>query len=326
MEEDLVKRAGIPFQTVPAGGVHGVGIKIIWNSIKLLRGYFAARKLVRQFQPDVLFFTGGYVAIPTGLAGRKVPTMVCLPDIEPGLAIQLLARFADQITVPAEASRQYFPKAKSITVTGYPARDSLAVWEREKAFEAFDLSPDKPTLMVTGGSLGARSINQALVQALPALLPEMQVIHITGKTTWPEVEAAKEQLSPEMAEIYRAFPYLHERMGAAFTAADLVVSRAGASIMGELPMFSLPAILVPYPHAWRYQKVNADYLAKQGGALVLRDEELAKKLSATILDLMHNKTKLGQMKTAMQAQAMPNAARSIAEILQQMGAKPKGSA
>ncbi len=318
IEADLVKRAGIAYTSIPAGGVHGVGLKIIPNSLKLTRGYFAARRIIADFRPDVLFFTGGYVAIPTGLAGRKIPTMVCLPDIEPALAIKVLSRFADQITAPAEASRDYFPAGQQLTVTGYPTRASLATEDRDAAYRAFELSPDKPTLFVTGGSLGARSINQALLAALPELLVDIQIIHSTGETTWPEVQAAQQALPAELAANYRPFPYLHEQMGAAFSAADLVVTRAGASILGELPLFGVPGILVPYPHAWRYQKVNADYLVEQGAAQVLRDEDLVEKLLATVRDLMHNKPRLGQMKAAMAALARPQAAAQIAQLLVEM--------
>jgi undecaprenyldiphospho-muramoylpentapeptide beta-N-acetylglucosaminyltransferase len=321
MEADLVGRAGFPFTAIPAAGIHGVGLKVVAALWKLTRGFFAARKLIRDFKPDVLFFTGGYVAIPTGLAGLKIPTLICLPDIEPGLALKVLSRFTDHIVVPAEESRAYFSKRKRVTVVGYPTRPDMTVWEREAAFEAFDLSPDKPTLMVTGGSLGALSINQALVKILPELLTRMQIVHLTGKLTWPEVEAARETLPNELLANYRAYPYLYDRMGAAFSAADLVVSRAGASILGELPMFGVPAILVPYPHAWRYQKINADYLAKRGGAVVLKDEDLNEKLGASILDLMGDESKRGAMKTAMEALANPRAAASIADLLRQLAYK-----
>jgi UDP-N-acetylglucosamine--N-acetylmuramyl-(pentapeptide) pyrophosphoryl-undecaprenol N-acetylglucosamine transferase len=131
--------------------------------------------------------------------------------------------------------------------------------------QALHLDPALPVLLVFGGSKGARSINRALLEALPGLLPEMQVLHISGNLDWPEVEAARSALSTgeaaAWAERYHAFPYLHDEMGAALAAADLVVARAGASTLGEFPALGLPAILVPYPHAWRYQKVNADYLA-----------------------------------------------------------------
>lgn len=320
MEADLVTRAGIPFTSISAGGLHGVGLRLIGNLVKMGRGYFQAQKLIRQFKPDVLFFTGGYVAAPVGLAGRKLPTLVCLPDIEPGLAIKVLAPFADHIVVPAGESRQYFKPNKVITVTGYPVRQSLESWDKERAATHFELDPNIPTLMVMGGSLGARSINRALLESLQELLQEMQVIHLTGQLSWPEIETAQQQLPPKLAARYRPFAFLHEEIGAAFTLSDLIISRAGASILGELPMFGLPAILVPYPHAWRYQRVNAEYLVSKGAAIMIRDEDLARDLLAQVTELMQNKTKLLQMKQAMQAQAKPDAAQQIAAILRQMGA------
>ena len=143
---------------------------------------------------------------------------------------------------------------------------------------------------------------------------------------WPEVEAAQKSLPPELAKNYRPFPFLHEKMGAAFTIADLVITRGGGSILGEQPMFGVPGVLVPYPHAWRYQIVNANYLAEKGAAVVVRDEDLDAKLSATVEELLHNKPKLGRMKSAMQGLARPQAALEIAGILQEMGAAVRGSA
>ncbi len=206
MEADLVQRANIPFRSVPAGGIHGMGLRSLINSYKLLRGYFAARKIIKEFKPDVLFFTGGYVAIPTGLAGRKIPTLLCLPDIEPGLAIKVLSRFADHIAVPAEESLAFLPTDKNITITGYPVRKELLAWDRDEAFGVFDLDPQKPTLLVTGGSLGARSINKAVIQSINELLEKMQVIHITGQKTWQEFEEEIKSIPEELAKNYRPYP------------------------------------------------------------------------------------------------------------------------
>jgi len=325
IENDLVSRAGVPFTAIPAAGLHGVGLKIFKNFWQLLRGYFAARKLIREFKPDVLFFTGGFVAIPIGLAGRKVPTVLCVPDIEPALALKTLARFADQIAVPTPDSLAYFPKGQAVTVAGYPTRPELKVWDRAEAFAQFELSPDKPTLLVTGGSLGALSINRAMISILPELLGEIQVIHLTGNRTWPEVEAAREQLPDALADHYRAYPFLYEAMGAAFSAADLVVSRAGASVIGELPQYHLPAILVPYPYAWRYQKINAEYLSSKNAAVIVRDEDLVAELLPMIKSLISDDSKLKEMQSAMGSLATPKAAAQIAELLVKIASPQGGS-
>ncbi len=318
MEAELVSRAGLAYREVPAGAVHGVGLKALQGLWQLARGYFAAGRILREFKPDAMFFTGGFVAIPTGLAGRNVPTLLYVPDIEPALALKMLARFADLIAVTADASRTFFSRKKKVVVTGYPTRADLKRWDRAEAFNVFDLNPDKRTLFVFGGSKGAQSINRALVAALPELLRDMQVIHVSGKPTWPEVDAARAALPAELAANYRAYPYLHDEMGAAFTIADLVVSRAGASVLGEFPQFGLPAILVPYPYAWRYQKVNADYLAERGAAIVVRDEDLSAKLSATVRELMFNAGMRDDMRAAMRKLAKPDAARVIADLLVEM--------
>ena len=130
MEADLVTRAGINFTTIPAAGVHGVGLKALpGNLARLMRGYGAARKVLRAFKPNAMFFTGGYVAGPVAVAGRKIPTAIYVPDIEPGLALKLLARFADRIAVTAEDSRPYFPQDERVVVTGYPVRAGMAKWD-----------------------------------------------------------------------------------------------------------------------------------------------------------------------------------------------------
>lgn len=316
MDADLVKKAGVTFEAIPAAGVHGVGLRRLpGNTIQVLRGFAASRKLLRRFRPDVMFFTGGYVAVPMALAGRKVPTALYIPDVEPGLALKVLARFADRIIVTAEESRKYFRDQDKVVVTGYPIRSGLTAWKIEDAYRVFEFSPDLPILLVTGGSLGSLSINQALVTALPKLLSEMQIIHLTGKRTWPQFEHIQQELPDELADRYRAYPYLHEKMGAAFTIADLVLSRAGASSLGEYPHFGIPAILVPYPYAWRYQKVNAEYLASRGAALMVKDAELSKKIIPLVSNLMRDPGRREQMRVAVRTLARPEAAKSIAQIL-----------
>jgi UDP-N-acetylglucosamine:LPS N-acetylglucosamine transferase len=302
MEAELVQKAGVSFEMIPAAGVHGVGIKTLpGNLLRLGRGYLAARRILRSYSPDVLFFTGGYVAVPMALAGMRIPSALFVPDIEPGLALRTLARFSDHIVVTTEDSRDYFPGRTQVTMCGYPTRPDLTTWDKDRAYQVFGLSPDLPTLLVTGGSQGSRSINTALVTALPALLVEMQIIHLTGSLTWPQFENVREGLPAEIENRYRPYPYLHEEMGAAYSIADLVLSRAGASCLGEYPLFGLPAVLVPYPYAWRYQKVNADYLVERGAAIMVEDESRRMKMSAAMKALSH-----------------PEAADGIAELIQNL--------
>lgn len=323
MEEKLVERARIPFEAIPAAGVHGVGIAALpVNLIRISRGYFAARRIIHAFRPDVMFFTGGYVSGPVALAGRQIPTLLYVPDIEPGLALKILARFADHVTLIAEDSRKYFQEdAKDdlrVTVTGHPVRKNLTAWTRVQALEMLSLSPNWQTLLVFGGSKGARSINRAVLSLLPELLKVVQVIHISGSLDWPEVQAAKQELSLELSERYKAFPYLHENMGAAYAAADLVLSRAGASAIGEFPLFKLPAILIPYPHAWRYQRVNAEYLARHGAAVIVDDTSLHAELLPMVQHLLRDAETRDRMQAAMASIARPQAANRIAFHLKEL--------
>ncbi|MBS3751000.1 MAG: undecaprenyldiphospho-muramoylpentapeptide beta-N-acetylglucosaminyltransferase [Anaerolineales bacterium] len=324
MEKEIVERNGIRFRGIPAAGLHGVGMKALpGNLLQLVRGFFEARDILRSFRPHAMLFTGGYVAAPVALAGRSVPSVLYVPDIEPGLALKSLARFADAIAVTTEDTRKYFPMEKKVHVTGYPVRSNLKRWNRERAFHTLELSPQDLVLLVFGGSKGARSINRALMKNLPDLLEDVQIVHISGHLDWQEIKQGREALSPELKERYRAFPYLHERMGAAYTAADLTLSRAGASILGEFPSFGLPAVLVPYPHAWRYQKVNAQYLVDQGAAVIIEDESLTEELLPTVRDLLEDREKREQMSENMSDFARPRAAESIGLLIKEVG-KEKG--
>ena len=313
MEKTLVERQSIPFQSIPAAGLHGVGLaRIPGNLLKLGRGILVARNILNEFRPDVLFFTGGYVAVPMAVAGRSLPSLLYVPDIEPGMALKTLAGFSDAIAVTTEGSQRYFNK--KVYETGYPLRPDLALWDRETAHRHLDISSGLPVLLVLGGSKGARSINLAVSNNLQHLLERFEIIHLTGDLDWNFVKNQREQLPPEQAARYHILPYLHE-MGAALAATDLVISRAGASCLGEYPLFGLPAILVPYPYAWQYQKVNADYLTNRGAAVILEDQVLNGELLKTLNVLMDNPNKLRSMRAAMFELSHPRAAEKIAGML-----------
>jgi len=316
MEARLVERAGLPFKAIPAAGLHGVGLlRLPGNLVAILRGILAAKKILAEFKPEAVFFTGGYVAVPMALAGLDLPSLLYVPDVEPGLALKTLSYFARRITVTTEDSRRFFPAKADVQVTGYPVRSELKHWRKALGRQRLGISDEKPVLLVVGGSKGARSINQAILEHLTMLLERFEIIHLTGELDWPTVEAARQQLSEASAKRYHAYPYLHEEMGAALSAADLAVSRAGASILGEFPLFGLPAILVPYPHAWRYQKVNAEMLTKRGAALMIEDAKLKSGLALTVEKLLETPEKLDTMRAAMTSLRAPEAANEIARHL-----------
>lgn len=314
MESSLVRRSEISFQGVPAAGVHGVGLRALpGNLTSLLRGVSSARGILRSFRPDVLFFTGGFVGVPMSIAGWSYPKVLFVPDIAPALASRWISRTADVVAVTTTESRRYYPPEKRVLVSGYPVRAELKGWTRARGRRALSLPDDDAVVLVFGGSKGARSINEALWKALPQLLEHTWVLHITGALDWERVGDVLDHIPPSLTEKYRPYAYMHEEMGQALAAADMAVSRAGAATLGEYTHFGLPALLVPYPHAWRYQEQNAAYLQERGAAQVLRDDDLAEGLLPAILSLLKDRARLQAMSQAARSMSSEGAAQEIAE-------------
>lgn len=317
MEEELVSQAGIPFSSISATGLRGKNPLAMAGGLRTLaRGYRQSRGLLGRFRPDVLFVTGGYVCTPVTLAARRarIPVLIYLPDIEPGLAIKFLGRFADRIAVSAPEAQGYFRPGQTV-VSGYPARPELYRTEKKAARARLGLDPNAPVLLVFGGSRGARSINRAVSAGLEPLLEAAQVVHISGRLDEPWTQQRRAELSPAQQARYHLFGYLHEEMLDALAAADLVVSRAGASVLGEYPALGLPAVLAPYPYAGAHQARNAAYLAERGAAVVVPDDRLAAALTETILPLLADRERQARMARAARALAQPQAAGIIADEL-----------
>jgi UDP-N-acetylglucosamine--N-acetylmuramyl-(pentapeptide) pyrophosphoryl-undecaprenol N-acetylglucosamine transferase len=334
IEEDLVRRAGVPFVSIPAGGLRGLApVAALRNLSRLAAGYRQAWELIGGFRPDVIFATGGYVCVPVVVAGRQrgVPSLLYLPDIVPGLAIKWLARIVNRIAVSFDASRAYLPGEK-VVVTGYPVRSELLQADRAAARARLGLSPDTPVLLIFGGSRGARRINQAAVEVMPDLARLTQVVHVTGTldAAWVETRRTAvfgpkplpgaDEGTDQTAGRYRVYPYLHAEMTDALAAADLAVARAGAATLGELPAVGLPAILVPYPHSGQHQLPNARYLADRGAAVVVADADLTgARLLGEVQALMAEPGRLASMSAAARQLAVPDAAARIGAELRRLG-------
>lgn len=324
MEETLLKEYKVAYQSIPSAGLHGVGFKALLKNVgQLLRGWRKARTIISSFKPDVMFLTGGYLGVPVALAGKRIPTLAFVPDIEPGLALKVINHWADRVAVCCRQSLQYLPPNKAI-VSGYPVREELKYWNKNNSRDFFKISKSDKVLLVFGGSKGARSINHALIEILPKLLEKLHVIHISGKDHWNESLQTQKGLSPNLANRYHLFDFLHSEMGAALAAADLALCRAGASVLGELPFFGLPAILVPYPHAWRYQQNNASFLVQHGGAKILKDDALQKELETTIWELFRSNDILQKMRNAILKLSKPDAAQCIGELILALGSNTEG--
>jgi UDP-N-acetylglucosamine--N-acetylmuramyl-(pentapeptide) pyrophosphoryl-undecaprenol N-acetylglucosamine transferase len=298
---------------VPTGGIHGLPPwRVAWNLTKLVRGWLSALLMGLRERPAALFATGGYASVPVALAAwmLRVPILVYLPDMEPGWAVRFIARLATRVAVTVEEAAAHFP-ADKVMVTGYPVRAEFGGVDRAEALASLGLVADEAVLLVMGGSTGAQGINRPFCGMLEQVLDLAQVVHVTGRIDWPWVREQREALPEALRARYHIYDYVHE-MEKVFAAADLVICRAGASILGELPFFGLPAVLVPYPHAWEYQRVNADWLAERGAAIRLDEERLDEELLPALRRLLGDHTARAAMAERMQALARPDAAARLA--------------
>jgi len=298
--------------------------------------------ILRDFRPNVCFVTGGYVCTPMAIACRlrRIPVLIYLPDLTPGLAIRLLSVIAQQVAVSFPETAVHFG-AKSV-VTGYPVRPSLldAVQDRAAARvrlgRALGIDWDEdgqesqgeaslPILLVFGGSQGSRSINTAIWAALPALLPLAHVVHVVGVRDWPLVAENQPGVPAALALHYHPVDYLHDEMSLALAAADLVLARAGASTLAEFPIAHLPSVLVPLPISGGHQFPNAQKLADTGGALIIRDEELSARLTPVLCSLLRDESRRLEMGACVASLARPQAAMNIARVLIELGSGRKES-
>lgn len=326
IEKALVERNGIPFVGITASGVRGRGLfQAIQGMIALARGFVQVRHLISTFRPNVLFATGGYVCAPVVLAAwlARVPVLIYLPDVEPGLTIRLLARLARRVTVTTAASVRFFRPGQAV-VTGYPVRQALLanqdpVAARKRLGLAIrSLGGEDRVLLVMGGSQGARSINQAICEGITELLTEAQVIHLTGRQDVEWVRDRRAALPNSLRARYYVHDYLEEEMADALLAADLVVARAGASTLGELPAAGVPSILVPYPYAGAHQWANARFLADAGAATIVPDHLVDNQLVPTVISLLRDAERRAAMRRAARGLAQPDAAERIARELREL--------
>jgi UDP-N-acetylglucosamine--N-acetylmuramyl-(pentapeptide) pyrophosphoryl-undecaprenol N-acetylglucosamine transferase len=318
LEASIAARAGVAFHAVQAAGLRGLSPwRKLFNIIELCKGTIQAWGILRMFQPDVVLATGGYASAPVVTAAwlRRCPVLIYLPDIVPGLAVRLLSRVASQVAVSFDASVDYFARGKAV-ITGYPVRPALYAASKQTAWQRLGLDSAFKTVLVLGGSRGARSINRALNEALERLLSLAQVIHIAGDEDFAWLRERRGKLPPESRQRYHLYAYLHEEMVDALQAADLAVARAGAATMGEFAAVGLPSVLVPYPYAGRHQEANADFMVSRGAALKMPDSALAEgALPEVIEKLLADQGGLDSMARNARSLARPDAARNIAQHL-----------
>jgi UDP-N-acetylglucosamine--N-acetylmuramyl-(pentapeptide) pyrophosphoryl-undecaprenol N-acetylglucosamine transferase len=315
VDERIVPRHGIAFRAIWAGPLRVASpVAFVRNGLKLAVGIAQSLWILLRFKPDAVFATGGYASVPVGVAARllRKPLVVFLPDVSPGWAVRMLSRLATRMATTTDLGLARLPKGKT-RVVGYPVRGEFAGVDRTAARLRLALPAEAKVLLVTGASQGARVLNEAIVEALPRLLERCHVVHVTGGADDAWVSQHKAQLDTRQQARYDARAYLDE-MPVALIAADLVVSRAGASTLGELPAAGVPSILVPGEYEGWSQAPNAEYLQARGAAVVLRNAEL-NQLGQLVIDMLDDEGRLKRMRDAARALARPNAARDIARML-----------
>jgi UDP-N-acetylglucosamine--N-acetylmuramyl-(pentapeptide) pyrophosphoryl-undecaprenol N-acetylglucosamine transferase len=319
LEGDIVRGAAVPFTAIAAGAIRGRSpAAALLGTARNLQGIGQAVGLVRQFRPDAVLATGGFVCVPMVLAARLTgcPTVVYLPDLRPGWAVRFLARVATVVAVSFSEVVPYVA-ARRVEVTGYPVRPELLGWSAEDARRRLDLPADDPIVMVLGGSRGAQSINEALARDLEAWLAAAWVLHVSGTATHAAAAARRSALPERLAKRYRLVPYLEADLGPALAAATLVVARSGASVLGELPAVGAASVLVPYPHAGAHQQLNARFLADRGAAVVVEDGQMrAGTLTATVRELLAQPARLAALSAAARGLARPDAAANLFRLIQ----------
>ena len=306
IENRLVPAAGFPLRLIEVGALNRVSLTTrVRTLFGLPRAVWAARRILSEFQPDVVIGVGGYASGPAMLAAvwKGIPTLAFEPNVVPGFANRVIARWVSAAAVHFQETAKYFRHAE---VTGVPVRQAF-----------FDIAGkatqhERTTLLVFGGSQGAHAINQVMTQCLPELMrqnPGIHIIHQTGERDYNDAQAAYQRTGAS-AEV---FPFIHD-MPAFFARADLLLCRSGASTVAEITAAGKPAIFVPFPRAADdHQRVNAQALERAGAAVVLEETKLDEVwLVETVSALLGDSSRLRRMSEAARSLAHPNAARDIA--------------
>lgn len=309
MEKDIVEKNGFKIEEIEVVGLRRNLSGMVDFSKKIMRAFAQADKVVRGFGPEVVVGTGGYLSAPVVLAGKRRRARVLIQEqnIFPGLATRFLARFADRICVAFDGSRRYLQGVRNVVVTGNPLRNDLVLPEGNGYLNEFGLKRDKKVLFITGGSRGAKSINESLSMFIEnGYLPDnWQVLWQTGADKLNDVQ--KKSRDIEFSGVI--LPFI-DSMPKAYAVADLMLCRAGAMTLSELLVLGMPALLVPYPHATaNHQMKNALDLKSRGAVEVIADDQVkterfTRLLSGLILDearrikLSENAARLGNKQGA----------------------------
>jgi UDP-N-acetylglucosamine--N-acetylmuramyl-(pentapeptide) pyrophosphoryl-undecaprenol N-acetylglucosamine transferase len=324
IEATVVPRHGYPFDAVWIAGLkRSFSLDTLLLPLKIAVSLVQSFRILRHRRPDVVVGTGGYASGPLVYTAAKlrVPTLIQEQNEHPGITTRLLAPRVDEVHITFESTARLLPPVRAMHCSGNPVRLSLRRTDPGAAREAFGLQPDVRTVLVFGGSLGAASVNGAVEALLPRLMEEgFQILWQTGVPQYERLSAYQNAYPGACA----VRPFI-DRMDDAYSAATLVVCRAGATSLAELTALGMPSILVPYPHATAdHQARNAMALATQGAALVVEDRNLAE-LAPRMLALLRDQNELDALARASAALGKPRAAITVAEAVLRLSKRSQGN-
>ena len=281
IEKKLIEELGIPYYGISSGKLRRYfDVKNFTDPFRVLKGFMEAKKLMKELKPDVVFSKGGFVTVPVVIAAsrRKIPTFIHESDMTPGLANKICIPFATKVCCNFPETISNLPKDKAV-LTGTPIRQELLTGSKEKGLAFTGLSPDKPVILIIGGSLGATAVNEAVRSILPELLEDFQVVHLCGKGKLDE--------SLKDTKGYVQYEYIKKELADLFALADIVISRAGANAICELSALNKPNLLIPLSaRASRGDQIlNARSFEHLGYSKVLEEEEITKD---SLLDAVHD--------------------------------------
>jgi UDP-N-acetylglucosamine--N-acetylmuramyl-(pentapeptide) pyrophosphoryl-undecaprenol N-acetylglucosamine transferase len=321
LEADIIPKEGYKLRTIDVQGFERrLSFKNVQTVVKIFGSLWESYRIIQEFKPDIVIGTGGYVCGPVLLAASllKKATLIQEQNVIAGMTNKLLARFVDCVAVGYAEASPGFSAFTKVIVSGNPIRPDVMTATREQSLQELGLDPRKKTLLVSGGSRGARSINQAMIAVHQSFHHDksIQILHITGQSEYNSIVGILHErgIYPEETGNIMIIPYLYN-MPQALASADLAVFRAGAIGLAELTARAIPSILVPYPYAAaNHQEYNARVLQDHGAAVVLQDSELTgEKLTAVIRNLFDHPEQLADMAAASQKLGRPEAAKCIAE-------------
>jgi UDP-N-acetylglucosamine--N-acetylmuramyl-(pentapeptide) pyrophosphoryl-undecaprenol N-acetylglucosamine transferase len=309
-------RRDLPYHELMVRSLRSAGLSVhtALDPLRLAGSVPQAWRLLGSLRPKALFTTGGYLALPLVLAARArgIPTLVWEGNVLPGRATRAIGRYATRVAVSFPPTLDAFPG--NSFVSGTPIRSFEGI-DRSEARHAFGVGPDERLLLVFGGSQAVTRLNAAVADALPRLLNDWHVLHLAGEAGMADAGAARQQLPAALRSRYAPEPFLTDRMADALVAADLVVGRAGSSTCAELAAVGVASILVPYPFAGAHQRYNAAYLADEGAAVLVADEDFtADRLVAEAGDLRDDAARAAMAASARRL-GRPHAARALADEL-----------